>query len=158
MGKTALEVISRKSMDWLGVSSKLSSEAAKKELFALRSAHSELFDKLSSVPDAPKDIDWEYWSTTIKTPGVVDGYKAAYSKIKFDALENPHIKEFDSSLGEMMKLAKAEEADADARIGELEAQLEALLTAVPTEDLTTADFLASNPAIKEEIDKELEEH
>merc|ERR1712224_329445 len=75
-------------LDWAALSSKVTSDAGKSELNNLRATYAELVKAADAAPETPHSIDWAKWEQTIKTPGVVAEFKAAYSKLSIPAMED----------------------------------------------------------------------
>merc|ERR1712216_85789 len=72
-------------LDWVALGNKVTSDAGKLELANLRAAYSEIVKTTSSAPATTPQVDWAKWKATIKTPGVVDDFQAAFGKLSAPA-------------------------------------------------------------------------
>merc|ERR1712070_1331360 len=139
-------------LDWTALQSKVTSDAGKAELAALRGVYSELAKASNDAPSSTPVIDWAKWSKAIKTPGVVDEFKSAYGKLSVPAMADT----FSADVG--AKFAAAIEGAASAsevRIKELEEQLAALDNRPNWSDVTIEEELAKSPEIAAEIEEEI---
>ena len=75
-------------MDWIALSGKVSTDAAKSEVSRLRDLHSDLASYANSVADAPEPIDFSRYRNEIKTPGLVDSIEKDYNAMQLPAFEN----------------------------------------------------------------------
>lgn len=48
----------------------------------------EIVKTTSSAPATTPQVDWAKWKATIKTPGVVDDFQAAFGKLSVPAMED----------------------------------------------------------------------
>merc|ERR1712216_1049298 len=141
-------------LDWAALSQKVTSDAGKAELNALRATYSEI-KAVDSAPAAPPAIDWAKWESTIKTPGIVVDFKAAYSKLSVPAMEDTFTAGVEEKFGEAIKSAEVAAAASEARIKELEAELADLNNRRDWSEVTVEEELANNPAIAAEIEDEI---
>merc|ERR1711998_631038 len=93
-------------MDWVALSSKVTSDAGKNELASLRAAYADVVKAVDSAPTTTPTVDWAKWQATIKTPGIVDEFKAAYEKLSVPALEDTFTVEVESKFAEAIKNAE----------------------------------------------------
>merc|ERR1712046_251895 len=138
-------------LDWAALSSKVTSDAGKAELASLRAAYSDIVKAVDSAPA----IDWAKWKATIKTPGVVDGFEAAYGKLSTPAMADTYSAEVDSKFAAAIEKAEGFAASSEARIKELEAELNALNNRKNWSEVTVEEELANNPEIAAEIEHEI---
>merc|ERR1712167_15468 len=75
-------------LDWAALSGKVTSDKGKAELNALRSQYSEILKAVDAAPEKTPTIDWAHWKATIKTPGVVDGFQQALTKVNVAPMED----------------------------------------------------------------------
>merc|ERR1712188_231894 len=87
------------------------------------------------------------WAAPIKTPGIVDEFKAAYSKLSVPAMEDTFTAEVESKFAAAVKTAEVAAAASEARIKELEADLAELDNRRNWSEVTVEEELAANPAI-----------
>merc|ERR1712070_1236700 len=113
-------------LDWAALSSKITSDQGKAELNALRATYSEITKAVDSAPATTHTIDWAKWSQTIKTPGIVDEFNAAHAKLSVPAMEDTFTADVEAKFGEAIKSAEVAAASSEARIKELEAELDLL--------------------------------
>merc|ERR1711904_758445 len=142
-------------LDWSALSQKVTSDAGKAELNALRATYSEITKAVDSAPAAPPAIDWAKWESTIKTPGIVADFKAAYSKLSVPAMEDTFTAGVEEKFGEAIKSAEVAASASEARIKELEAELAGLNNRRDWSEVTVEEELANNPAIAAEIEDEI---
>jgi len=113
-------------LDWAALSGKVTSDAGKAELAALRATYSDIIKACDSAPATTPTIDWDKWEATIKTPGVVAGFKESFGKLDIAPMEDTFTAKIDAKFAESMENANTLAAASEARIKELEAELAVL--------------------------------
>jgi len=142
-------------LDWAALSGKVTSDAGKAELNALRAVYADIAKAVDQAPATAPQIDWAKWSATIKTPGVVDEFKAAYEKLSVPEMEDTFSAEMDSKFATAIAAAGAHAEASTARMAELEAQLAELAERREWSEVTVEEELANNPEIAAEIEEEI---
>merc|ERR1711998_85867 len=145
-------------LDWAALSGKVTSDAGKAELNALRAVYSDLLKQVDSAPATTPTIDWAKWKATIKTPGVVDEFQAAYSKLNVPEMEDTFTAGVEDKFASAISNANELAAASEARIKELEAQLAELNNRRDWSEVTVEEELANNPELAAEIEKEIEDN
>merc|ERR1711981_45753 len=145
-------------LDWAALSGKVTSDAGKAELNALRSTYQELTKAADSAPDTPHVIDWAKWEKAIKTPGVVSEFKEAYSKLSISAMEDTYTAGIEAKFSEAIAQAETAASASEARIKELEEELAKLNNRKDWSEVTVEEELAANPALAAEIEAEIKDH
>jgi hypothetical protein len=138
------------------LSSKVTSDAGKAELNALRAAYSDIVKSVDSAPSSTPSIDWAKWKATIKTPGVVEAFESSYSKLSIPAMEDTFTAEVESKFADALTKAEGLAASSEARIKELEAELAKLNNRRDWSEVTVEEELANNPEIAAEIEDEIQ--
>merc|ERR1712216_326228 len=95
------------------------------------------------------------WKASIKTPGVVDGFQAAFTKLSVPEMQDTYSAEVDSKFAAAIAQAEQHAAASEARIKELEGELNALNNRKNWSEVTVEEELANNPAIAAEIEQEI---
>jgi len=145
-------------LDWAALSSKVTSDAGKMELGALRATYSEIQKSVASAPSSTPSVDWAKWKSTIKTPGVVEGFEKAFAGVNVPQMEDSFSAEMDAKFATAISNAEGLAASSTARIAELEAQLDELDNAKNWSEVTVEEELAANPEIAAEIEAEIEQN
>jgi ATP synthase D chain, mitochondrial (ATP5H) len=117
-------------------------------------------EAIAAVTQEVPDIDWDYWRSQIRYPGLVDELKAAH-----DALPVPDVEKererlmkavedvFNPLLAKIKQLAlEAEESgkDLEKRLDEVNYLRDGMM------DITIDEFLEKYPAVKKSIAKDVE--
>merc|ERR1711907_893424 len=139
-------------LDWAALSSKVTSDSGKAELNALRAAYSDIVKTVDSAPASAPAIDWAKWKATIKTPGIVDSFQAAYGKLNVPEMEDTYTAAVESKFADAISKAEELASASENRIKELEAQLASLNNRKDWSEVTVEEELANNPAIAAEIE------
>merc|ERR1711988_1677211 len=142
-------------LDWGALSSKVTSDAGKAELNALRAQYAEIVKACDSVPDKTPTVNWAKWKATIKTPGVVEGFEQAFSKLSIPKMEDTFSAEVDAKFAGAIAQAEERAAASEVRIKELEDQLAELNNRKDWSEVTVEEELANNPEIAAEIEDEI---
>merc|ERR1712139_574616 len=121
-------------LDWVALGNKVTSDAGKLELANLRAAYSEIVKTTSSAPATTPQVDWAKWKATIKTPGVVDDFQAAFGKLSVPAMEDTFTAKVEADFAAALSTAEGLASTSESRIKEL----------------------AANPEIAAEIEAEIE--
>ena len=77
-----------RAMDWVALSQKVSSDAAKSEINRLRDLHADFAAMAAKIPSEAKPIDWNHYRSVIKTPGLVDTMEAEYKALNLPKFTN----------------------------------------------------------------------
>ena len=75
-------------MDWVALSQKVSSDAAKSEINRLRDLHADFAAMAAKIPSEAEPIDWNHYRSVIKTPGLVDTMEAEYKALNLPKFTN----------------------------------------------------------------------
>merc|ERR1712086_498707 len=126
-------------LDWVALNTKVTSDAGKLELANLRTTYSEIVKATASAPSSTPEVDWAKWSSTIKTPGVVDGFKAAYGKLAVPQMEDTFSAKVDAAFAAAISNAETLASASESRIKELEEQLAALDNAKDWSEVTVEE-------------------
>jgi hypothetical protein len=137
---------------------KVTSDAGKAELAMLRATYADIQKSVDKAPSSTPTVDFAKWKTQIKTPGVVDDFQAAYNKLSVPAMEDTFSADVDATFATAISKATELGDASEARIKELEAQLEELNNRRDCSEVTVEEELANNPEIAAEIEKEIEEN
>merc|ERR1711939_333069 len=86
----------------------------------LRAAYSEIVKTTSSAPATTPQVDWAKWKATIKTPGVVDDFQAAFSKLSVPAMEDTFTAKVEADFAAALSTAEGLASTSESRIKELE--------------------------------------
>ena len=78
-----------RSMDWVALSQKVTTDATKAEINRLRDLHGELKSYALSVTDKADPIDFSHYRNTIKSAGLVDAIEKDYNNITLPKFSNP---------------------------------------------------------------------
>jgi len=143
-------------MDWVALSGKVTSDAGKAELNSLRAAYADVVKTVDAAPSTTPTVDWAKWSATIKTPGIVDEFKAAYEKLSVPQLEDTFTADVNSTFESAIAAAEVHAAASTTRIVELEAMLVEVENRKDWTEVTVDEELAKNPEIAAEIEEEIE--
>merc|ERR1711998_768114 len=142
-------------LDWAALSSKVTSDAGKAELASLRAAYSDIVKAVDSAPESAPKIDWAKWKATIKTPGVVDGFEQAFSKLQVPEMQDTFSAEVDTKFAAAIEKAEGFAASSEARIKELEGELNTLNNRKNWSEVTVDEELEASPEIAAEIEAEI---
>merc|ERR1711998_769783 len=123
-------------LDWAALSSKVTSDAGRSEFNLLRSQYGEILKAVDSAPKTTPTINWAHWKAAIKTPGVVEGFEQALSKIDVAPMEDTFSAEVDAKFGAAIEKAHVLADASETRIKELEAQLAELNNAKDWSEVT----------------------
>merc|ERR1711998_73587 len=124
----------------------------------LRAAYADIQKSIDKAPSSTPTVDFAKWKAQIKTPGVVEDFEAAYGKLSVPAMEDTFSAEVDATFATAISKATELGNASEARIKELEAQLEELNNRRDWSEVTVEEELANNPEIAAEIEKEIEEN
>ena len=78
-----------RSMDWVSLSQKVTTDATKAEINRLRDLHGDLTSYANGISEKPEPIDFSHYRNTIKTAGLVDAIESDYNKVSLPKFNNP---------------------------------------------------------------------
>eukprot|EP00960_Hanusia_phi_P067500 766643-Hanusia_phi.AAC.6 len=103
-----------------------------------------------------KPVDWEEYENTVSYPGLVSMLKERLSTLEVSKFSSPYQQELQAQFAEIIQEAEAVAKQAEDATKELKARLEDLEKNSSWEGLSVAEALERDPAIKREIEADIE--
>ncbi|XP_065066369.1 ATP synthase subunit d, mitochondrial-like [Rhopilema esculentum] len=144
-------------VDWIALSTKVP-VAARADFNGLRSKFENLRSGLTSIPDKPPTIDWDFFAKTIAKPGLVETFKKQYEALSVPYPKDTESVKIEAHKAEMETEIKREVTEANERVAHLQAELNKLKAEKPFDEMTIDDYLADKPELKAKIDDDIKNH
>lgn len=139
---------------WLG--DLVTDPAAKRELATLKKAYFDVKGAVDALPKVPTPIDWEGFKKETGNPELVDSFQQAFNGLTYPKYNGTEIQEAEAKFAELSAQAKANAAESEIRMKEIEVELERV--AAQQAKLKTAELdtiLAEDAALCEAVDNEI---
>merc|ERR1712189_124341 len=148
--------LAQKAVDWTRLSQNIPA-AATAQFNAFRNRHETIKGSLNKTQAKPTPIDWEHYGSVVKNKALVEKMKAGYQKVSV-----PYPEDVESaSIAEKEKAIEAEIAQTSKATKEAIAKLHQEIAKIqaqkPFEEMTTDEYMAANPDLKREADREISE-
>ena len=148
--------VALKAVDWVKLGSTMP-KAAVGEFNAFRTRHETIKGSLETLTEKPVPINWSFYQSNIKNAALVEKLQAAYSKVSVPVPQDTESatiaveeKQIEADIAVAMKAKKE-------KIATLQEQILAIKAQKPFEELSTDEFIESQPQLKKEIDAEIRE-
>ena len=163
-----------RAIDWAEIAQKLPG-SSRPELNTLKKIWDDLNVQLETTPAVAEPIPWEHYDKLIKTPGIVEEFRRAYSSIKWNSDPKQNIlsmdpkgelakrreeieKSFVSLAAQMQVQSEAIVQQAEQRLTALRDELEVLNKSKPIDEVTVDEVLQQHPEWQKIIHEEIREH
>ncbi|EKX53592.1 hypothetical protein GUITHDRAFT_160877 [Guillardia theta CCMP2712] len=133
----------------------MASPEAKAHGEALKARIADINSRLASAMKA-KPVNWEEYEKTVGYPGLVSMLKERLDSFEATKFSSPYQQELQTRFAEIIEEAEALTKQAQDANKELEARLNELEQQSSWEDVTIAEALERDPAIKREIEQDIE--
>jgi hypothetical protein len=163
-----------RAIDWASIAQKLPG-SSRTELNTLKKTWDDLNVQLETTPAVAEPIPWEHYEKLIRTPGIVEEFRRAYSSIKWSpdpkqdllsmdpkeelAKRREEIEKAFVSLATQMQVqSEAIVQQAEQRLTTLRSELEVLNKSKPIDEVTVDEVLQQHPEWQKIIHEEIREH
>lgn len=144
-------------ISWSSMAAGMASKDAKEELFALKRVVDDLEKELSTIPAQPEKVDFRYWASQIRTPGLVESYEQAYNSVKVPQFEATELLQKSRTVfAALREQAILSVQENQAKVVSLQAELAAVEARQSRTDATIEEELAKNPALASAVKAEIE--
>lgn len=147
-----------RSMDWLALAGKVSTDGARADVARLRDLVGEIQAEHQKFSGSPAPIDFDAYRSSINTPGLVDQFEAAYNSLSFPTYANESAASALADFDAVLATAESATSASAARLAVLEGMITSAETTKTSADTTVEEVLARHPEIGEEIDEEIKKH
>ncbi|XP_008315726.1 ATP synthase peripheral stalk subunit d, mitochondrial [Cynoglossus semilaevis] len=131
--------VALKAIDWVAFAERV--PANQKAMFnALKTRSDAISAKLSSLPEAPAAIDWNFYKTTVANRAMVDDFEKKFKALQVPQPTDTQTSTINAEEAEANKGAAAYIEASNARIAHYEKELDKLKNMIPFEQMTVEEF------------------
>ncbi|XP_069785444.1 ATP synthase subunit d, mitochondrial [Narcine bancroftii] len=143
--------VALKAVDWLAFGERVPPN--QRAMFnALKTRSDALTSRLTSLPEKPLAIDWNYYRKMIEKPGMVDEFEKKYNALKIPEPIDTQVEKINAQEQEANESAQNYCQASKERISKYELELTKVKNMVPFDQMTIDDLNQAFPETK--LDKE----
>jgi len=159
LGRSIRSVRSFSSVDWSAISSNVTSDSARAAVSRFRAVVSEVEQMADTYAGKkPEAIDFAGYKKKISAAGLVEAFEKEYAALAYPEFKASNDPELQAAQAKAVKDAEVAVNESKARITELKATVTMLMAKRTGRETTVDDVYEAYPAIKKEIDAEIENH
>ncbi|XP_062886942.1 ATP synthase subunit d, mitochondrial [Mobula hypostoma] len=144
--------VAMKAVDWLAFGERVPPN--QRAMFnALKTRTDALTSRLTSLPEQPPALDWNYYRKMIIKPGMVDEFEKKYNALKIPEPVNTQTGKINAQEEEAKKSAEEYCQASKERISKYEQELASFKSMVPFDQMTIDDLNQAFPETKLDMEK-----
>ena len=143
-----------RNVDWAGLTNKVKGDAARSEIGRMRQLMDQIKGENAGVSSEVPAIDFDAYRGKIKSPGIVDAFESAYSKLSLPTFA-ASTADADAAFSALSAEAQTAVDESEARMISLDKEIEDMIANKLGPDTTVEDVYAQYPQVGDEIEQEI---